>query len=42
MSKGLEAIKYLKENKRKHWLDGTISTECLDIIEKTTQSIRDY
>ena len=33
MSKELEALKYLKENKRKHWLDDDKSNECLDIIE---------
>lgn len=30
---GLEALEYLKENKRKHWLDDDKSTECLDTIE---------
>ena len=30
----LEALTYLKENKRKHWLDNDKSSECLDIIEK--------
>ena len=34
MSKGLEALKYLKENKRMHWLDNDNSNKCLDTIEK--------
>ena len=34
MSKGLEALKYLKENKRRHWIDGDKSTESLDVVEK--------
>ena len=34
MSKELEALQYLKENKRRHWLDNDKSNECLDIIEK--------
>lgn len=29
-----EAIKYLKENKRKHYLDGDRSDECLSVIEE--------
>lgn len=29
-----EAIKYLKENKRKHFLDDDKSDECLSVIEK--------
>lgn len=33
MSKELEALKYLKENKRKHWLENDKSNECLDLIE---------
>ena len=33
MNKGLEALKYLKENKRRHWLENDKSNECLDIIE---------
>ena len=33
MNKDLEALKYLKENKRRHWLEGDNSNECLDIIE---------
>ena len=32
--KGLEALDYLKREKRRHWLDGDKSTECLDTIEK--------
>ena len=39
MSKGLEALKYLKENKRKHWLDGDNSNECLEIIEKELKAL---
>ena len=34
INKGLEALKYLKENKRKHWLENDKSNECLDIIEE--------
>ena len=41
MSKELDAIKYLKENKRKHWLDDDKSNECLEIIETTLKRI-DY
>ena len=33
MSKELEALEYLIENKRKHWLDNDRSDECLTIIE---------
>lgn len=29
-----EAIKYLKENKRRHYLDGDKSDECLSVIEQ--------
>ena len=34
MSKGLRALGYLKENKRKHWLEGNKSDNCLKIVEK--------
>ena len=34
MNEGLEACKYLKENKRRHWLENDKSNECLGIIEK--------
>ena len=34
----LEALKYLKENKRKHWLDNDNSNKCLDIIEKALKN----
>ena len=34
MSKELDALEYLKENKRKHWLEDDKSNECLDTIEK--------
>lgn len=34
MSSGLKALKYLKENKRKHWLENDKSSESLDTIEK--------
>lgn len=40
MSKGLEALKYLKENKRKHWLDNDKSNECLNDIEKELKDQR--
>ena len=39
-----EALKYLKENKRKHWLDDDKSDECLNIIEQKLldfQSLQD-
>ena len=39
MSKGLDALKYLKENKRRHWLDNDKSTESLDIIEKELKAL---
>lgn len=42
MSKGLEALKYLKENKRRHWVDGDKSTECLDTIEKELKEHEQY
>ena len=32
--KGLEALKELKENRRKHWLDGIPAEELLGIVEK--------
>ncbi len=34
MEKGLKALEYLKENKRKHWLEDDKSDKCLKIIEK--------
>ena len=34
MSKELDALTYLKENKRRHWLDGDTSNECLKTIER--------
>ena len=37
--KGLEALKYLKEEKRRHWIDGDKSTECLDTIEKELKAL---
>ena len=39
MSKELEALEYLKENKRKHWLDDDKSTECLDTIETALKQL---
>ena len=39
MIKGLEALKYLKENKRKHWLDNDKSSECLNSIEKELKAL---
>lgn len=39
MSKGLEALEYLKENKRRHWLDNDNSSECLDIVEKELKAL---
>lgn len=39
MSRELEAVEYLKENKRRHWLNNDKSQECLDIIETT---LKDY
>lgn len=39
MSKGLEALKYLKENKRKHWLGNDNSAKCLDTIEKELKAL---
>ena len=38
MSKELEAVKYLKENKRRHWINGDRSQECLDSIETALQA----
>ena len=38
MSEELKAIKYLKENKRRHWINGDRSRECLDIIENALKS----
>lgn len=35
----LQALSYLKENKRKHWLEGDKSDECLDIIKT---ALKDY
>ena len=35
----LDALKYLKENKRRHWLDNDKSNESLDIIEKTLKAV---
>ena len=34
-----EALNYLIENKRKHWLEDDLSDECLEIIRK---ALRDY
>ncbi len=42
MSKELEALKYLKENKRKHWLDNDQSQKCLDIIEAALNKYEQY
>ena len=39
MSKGLDALKYLKEEKRRHWIDGDKSTESLDAIEKELKTL---
>ena len=39
MSKGLKALKYLKENKRKHWLGNDNSAKCLDTIEKELKAL---
>lgn len=41
MSKELEALKYLKENKRRHWLEGDRSGECLDIIESALKRLEE-
>ena len=38
--KSLEALKYLKENKRRHWLDNDNSNECLDTIEKELKALK--
>ena len=35
----LQALKYLKENKRRHWLEGDKSNECLDIIETALKAL---
>ena len=39
MIKGLESLKYLRENKRKHWLDSDKSDECLDVIEEELKAL---
>ena len=39
MSKELEAVKYLKENKRRHWINGDRSQECLDSIETALKDL---
>lgn len=41
MSKELEALKYLKDNKRRHWLDNDNSSECLDLIEIALKELND-
>ena len=35
-----EAIKYLKENKRRHYLDGDKSDECLSVIEQADDILK--
>jgi len=37
----LEDLNYLKENKRRHWLDGDKSNECLDNIENALKQLQD-
>lgn len=39
MNNGLEALTYLKENKRKHWLDGDKTDESLSVIEKELRAL---
>ena len=39
MSKGLKALEYLKENRRKHWLDNDKSAESLETIEKHLKAL---
>lgn len=42
MTEELEALKYLKENKRRHWLDDDKSDECLKIIEEELARTEEY
>ena len=39
MSKGLQALDYLKREKRRHWIDNDKSSECLDNIEKDLKAL---